>query len=60
MIITTIKQIEFLKPIDALDALNRLTSLKWREYPNSLLPDGIVINDEGIRREKKMNSVSKF
>ena len=49
---TTIKQIKFLKPIDALDALNRLTNLKWREYPSSLLPNGMVINNKGVRREK--------
>jgi len=49
---TAIKQIKKLKPIEALDALNRLTNLTWREYPNSLLPGGIVVKDMNLRNKK--------
>jgi len=30
----------------ALDSLNRITGLKWRSLPVSLVAEGLVINDE--------------
>jgi len=35
------------KPLQAVVALNRLTSLNWTSYPVSLLPKGLVLN--GVR-----------
>jgi hypothetical protein len=40
---SNIKQMSQLKPKEALNGLNRLTNLTWREYPSSLIPNGIVI-----------------
>jgi|GEM_PF-6304950 len=42
-----VKKDKLIKPKEALDALNKLTNLVWSEYPVSLLPNGIVLNEKG-------------
>jgi hypothetical protein len=55
----TIKEITVLKPTEQLKAFNQLTELTWDKYPDSLLPNGLIINGNDNYIEQCSGPISR-